>query len=69
MDCALVDNLVLPDSLATLSNGAFWNNSGITSITVPASISFIDFNVFKDCSIAGSLSFPATLTSIKSQCF
>ena len=54
--------------LESIGHDAF-ANSGLTSITLPASLTTIDFNAFRGCSSLTSITLPASLTTIDSSAF
>ena len=47
-DCPVLESLTLPASLETIGVGAF-DRSGLTSITIPEKVYFIDINAFRRC--------------------
>ena len=47
-DCTGVTGIVIPSTVATIENRAFYN-TGITEITIPASVSYIGTQIFYKC--------------------
>ncbi|MDR0287579.1 MAG: leucine-rich repeat protein [Clostridiales bacterium] len=39
----------IPEGVVTLSSGAFWNNTFLTSVTIPESVAYFSENVFNGC--------------------
>lgn len=54
--CASLKTLVLPQKLVTIGAGAF-NNTAITSLTIPASVEVINGNAFDSCTQLSALNF------------
>ena len=52
-----------------LGSRAFYNCSGLTSLSLPSGITSIDWNAFSGCSGLTSLTLPSSLTSIDSGAF
>ena len=46
----LVTNLVIPDSVTSISNKAFYNCRSLMSIEIPDSVTSIGFDAFRNCS-------------------
>lgn len=46
----LVDEIVVPDEVTVIEDGAFQGNRGLTSVTIGKSVSFIGLYVFAQCS-------------------
>ena len=62
-------DVTLADGTITIANGAFQNNSRISSITIPASVTSIGDDAFKDCIGLISVTIPASVTSIGQRAF
>ena len=66
--------LVIPDTLGgypvtRISGHAFYDCSGLTSITIPDSVTFIGERAFYDCSSLTSITIPNSVTGIGDQAF
>ena len=64
----LAMDVVLPETLTTLGNGAF-QNSGIKSVVIPESITTLEGKVFNGCGSLVSVKFADTLQVIKTDAF
>ena len=62
-------DLVIPDGVTSISNGAFKNCEWITSLTLPNGFTKIDENSFCGCTSLASLSLPESITIIKGNAF
>ena len=62
-------NYVIPDSVASINNYAFFGCSNLNSITIPEGIINIGFNTFESCSSLESITIPTSVTSIGSSAF
>ena len=75
--CALRDNVttvVIPESIAgkpvtRIADSAFSGCSGLTSMTIPASVTSIREGAFSGCSGLTSVTIPSSVTSIGSDAF
>ncbi len=65
----LVTDLVLPDSVTSIGEYAFYNCSSFTSITIPDSVTSIGSYAFEYCSSLTSIEIPDSVTSIGSSAF
>ena len=61
--------LVIPDGVETISSYAFYEQTGITSITIPAGVTSIGWDAFSGCSSLASITIPAGVTSIGMDAF
>ena len=59
-----ITDLVIPNSVTSISNYAFWNCSDLTSITIPNSVTTIGNYAFYGCSGLTSISIPNSVTII-----
>ena len=66
---ALVTDLVIPDSVTSISSYAFRNCDCLTSIVIPDSVTSIGYDAFSGCSNLTSVTIPDSVTSIGSYAF
>ncbi len=57
-------SFVVPNSVTSISNHAFWHCTGLTEITIPNSVNTIGIYDFYDCSGLTSITLPNSVTSI-----
>ncbi len=62
-------NAVIPNSVTSIDNYAFYGCSGLTSIDIPNSVTSIGWDAFYDCSGLTSVTIPNSVTSIRSYTF
>jgi hypothetical protein len=62
-------NTVIPNSVTSIGNGAFFGCSGLTSVTIPNSVVSIGNLAFADCSSLTSIIIPNSVTSIGDEAF
>ena len=60
---------VIPNSVTSIGDYAFWMCSSLTSIEVPSSVTSIESGAFRECSRLTSIEIPSSVTSIKDQAF
>lgn len=65
--CSALKEIVLPDSLESIGNQAF-ENSGLTSITIPGSVS-LGSEAFENCTALAEVSLQEGITSIPYKAF
>ena len=65
----LVTELVIPDSVTTIGDRAFYNCSSLTSIVIPDSVISIGYQAFSNCSSLTSIDIPDAVTSIGNEAF
>lgn len=61
-------SVIIPISVTNIGNSAF-RGTGLTSITIPAAVQKIGFNVFEKCGSLTSVKISGTLTNIESETF
>ncbi len=64
-----VKDLVIPTSVTSIGNYAFYNCQGLTSVTIGNSVTSIGYAAFYNCSGLTSLIIPNSLTSISGYAF
>ena len=64
-----VKDLVIPNSVTSISRYAFDGCSGLTSVNIPNSVTSISCNAFKGCSGLTSVNIPNSVTSISDYAF
>lgn len=60
---------VIPDTMKTIGDSAFYNTHRLTSITLPPSVSRVERSAFSHCSLLSEVYIPATVTSIGKEAF
>ena len=60
----LVTNAVIPDSVTSIGDYAFYNCSSLTSVTIPHGVTSIGDSAFSGCSSLTSVTIPDSVTSI-----
>ena len=63
-DASKMKTIVIPDSVTSIGNLAFYGCSGLTSVTVGNSVTSIGDYAFYDCSALTSITLPDSVTSI-----
>ena len=64
-----IKDLVIPNSVDSIHNYAFWNCNFLTSITIPNSLKSIGYWSFGNCSSLTSIVIPNSVTSIGEEAF
>ncbi|MBQ9976114.1 MAG: leucine-rich repeat domain-containing protein, partial [Clostridia bacterium] len=65
----LLTDLVIPDSVTSIGNYAFYKCASLTSVTIPDSVTSIGSSAFSNCTSLTSLTIPDSVTSIVSSAF
>ena len=65
----LVKDLIIPDSVTSVGNYAFYNCTGLTSVTIGNSVTSIGACAFSDCTGLTSVTIPDSVTSIGKSAF
>lgn len=64
-----VENIVIPDSVTTVSNGAFRDCENLKSITLPSGMTAIPTQAFMNCVSLERIELPAGVTMINNEAF
>ena len=62
-------NTVIPSSVTSIGSSAFFDCSGLTSITIPSSVTSIGSSAFSGCSGLTSITIPSSVTNIDGNSF
>ncbi|MBO5263217.1 MAG: leucine-rich repeat protein, partial [Bacteroidaceae bacterium] len=62
-------NTIIPGSVTSIGDYAFYNSSGLTSIEIPNSVTSIGNHAFRDCTGLTSVTIPNSVTSIGDAAF
>ena len=57
-------HVVIPDSVTSIGDSAFWDCGSLTSVTIPDSVTSIGDSAFRGCSGLTSVTIPDSVTSI-----
>ncbi|MBO4823282.1 MAG: leucine-rich repeat protein [Clostridia bacterium] len=61
--------VVIPDSVTSIDNGAFYNCTNLTSVTIPDSVTSIGDGAFYGCTSLTSITIPDSVTEIENFIF
>jgi hypothetical protein len=64
-----VENIVIEEGVRGIGNYAFYNCTGLTSVTIPASVTSIGEKAFYNCYGLTSVTIPASVTRIGTEAF
>lgn len=68
-NCKAVSEVIIPDTITEIPDGAFYNCVGLKSITIPNTIVSIGYKAFEGCVGLNTITMPNSLTSIGSNAF
>ena len=64
-----LQSIIIPDSVTSIGDNAFWLCSSLQSVTIPDSVTSIGDRAFKDCSSLQSVAIHDSVTSIGDRAF
>ena len=59
-----IEEIVIPNTITTIEEGAFQQCASLTSVTLPSNITEIPNNLFYECTSLSSVTIPASVTKI-----
>ena len=62
-------SMIIPNSVTSIGNGAFYDCSSLTSVTIPNSVTSIGYYAFRNCTSLTSITIPESVTSIENWAF
>ena len=62
-------NYIIPDSVTTIGDGAFWECKSLISIDIPKSVTTIGRDAFCGCDSLTSINIPNSVTTIEKKAF
>lgn len=68
-NCKAISEVIIPDTITEIPDGAFYNCVGLKSITIPNTIVSIGYEAFGGCVGLNTITMPNSLTSIGSNAF
>ena len=57
-------SVIIPEGIASIENGTFYNCSNLTNISIPDTVTSIGYQAFQNCSNLTSINIPDRITSI-----
>ena len=69
MDCSSLETIVIPNSVTSIGDGAFYGCSSLETIEIPNSVTSIGNGAFRDCSSLETIEIPNSVTSIGEYAF
>lgn len=69
MNCSSLTSVIIPDSVTSIGNGAFYGCSSLTNVTIPDSVVSIGLEAFNGCNSLKSVTIPDSVKIIGSQSF
>ena len=58
------DDLVIPDGVTEIGEGAFEDCTSLTSVSIPSSVTYIGETAFRGCTSLASMTIPNSVTTI-----
>lgn len=68
-NCKAVSEVIIPDTITKIPEGAFYNCVGLKNITIPNTIISIGYKAFEGCTGLTTITLPNSLTSVGSNAF
>ena len=68
-ECYYLTKIVIPDSITTISNYAFYNCTSLTEIVIPDLVTTIGYYAFYNCESLTQIDIPDSVTRISRQPF
>ncbi len=65
----LIEDLVIPNGITAVPDGAFCGYSGLKSVTIPEGVTKVEMGAFKACDGLNSVDLPESLTTIGGNAF
>ncbi|MDE6665153.1 MAG: leucine-rich repeat domain-containing protein, partial [Ruminococcus sp.] len=67
--CTALTEIIIPDSVTTIGDGAFYNCYSLTEITIPDSVTTIEGSAFSGCGSLTEITLPDSITDLNSYLF